>query len=118
MTCNAFVLGGGGVLGAAEAGMARALVEAGVRPDLVCGTSIGAINGGAIAVDLTRAGVERLLSMAHARCYHCRDRRDECPRVGWNKPGRRSTHGLPATPTNRTHEPDGPACLDGTVNYA
>jgi hypothetical protein len=29
--------------------MARALLEAGIRPDLVCGTSIGAINGTAIA---------------------------------------------------------------------
>src|ERR1700710_1858203 len=36
----AFVLGGGGVLGAAEVGMARALTEAGIRPDLVLGTSI------------------------------------------------------------------------------
>ncbi|HEV7855195.1 MAG TPA: patatin-like phospholipase family protein [Mycobacterium sp.] len=63
MTCNAFVLGGGGVLGAAEAGMARALLEGGVRPDLVCGTSIGAINGAAIAADPTPGGVERLLSM-------------------------------------------------------
>src|SRR3954454_13188728 len=63
MTCNAFVLGGGGVLGAAEVGMARALLEAGVIPDLVCGTSIGAINGAAIAADPTAAGAERLLAM-------------------------------------------------------
>ena len=63
MTCNAFVLGGGGMLGAAEVGMARALLEAGVRPDLVCGTSIGAINGAAIAADPTPRGVELLLSM-------------------------------------------------------
>ena len=49
MTCNAFVLGGGGVLGAAEVGMARALLEAGVRPELICGTSVGAINGAALA---------------------------------------------------------------------
>jgi NTE family protein len=63
MTCHAFVLGGGGVLGAAEVGMARALVEAGVRPDLVCGTSVGAINGAAIAADPTPEGVQRLLEM-------------------------------------------------------
>ena len=56
MTCNAFVLGGGGVLGVAEVGMARALLEAGVRPDLVCGTSVGAINGAAIAADPTARG--------------------------------------------------------------
>ena len=42
---TAFVLGGGGLLGAHEVGMLRALAEAGVRPDLVLGTSIGALNG-------------------------------------------------------------------------
>ncbi len=63
MSRDAFVLGGGGVLGAAEAGMARALLEAGVRPDLVCGTSIGAINGAAIAADPTPEGVRRLMSI-------------------------------------------------------
>jgi NTE family protein len=63
MTCNAFVLGGGGVLGAAEAGMARALLEAGVHPDLVCGTSVGAINGAAIAADPTPQGAEHLLAI-------------------------------------------------------
>lgn len=47
----AFVLGGGGVMGASEIGMLRALVEARVRPDLVCGTSVGAINGAVFAVD-------------------------------------------------------------------
>ena len=41
----AFVLGGGGVLGAHEVGMLRALTEAGIRPDLVVGTSVGALNG-------------------------------------------------------------------------
>jgi NTE family protein len=47
----AFVLGGGGVLGATEVGMIRALHEAGVRPDLVLGTSVGALNGVAVAAD-------------------------------------------------------------------
>ena len=63
MTCHSFVLGGGGVLGAAEVGMARALLEAGVRPDLVCGTSVGAINGAAIAADPTPEGAQRLLAI-------------------------------------------------------
>ncbi|KRE27933.1 patatin [Mycobacterium sp. Soil538] len=62
MTRTALVLGGGGVLGAAEAGMARALLEAGIRPDLVCGTSVGAINGAALAADPTPAGAQRLLA--------------------------------------------------------
>jgi NTE family protein len=48
---TAFVLGGGGLLGAHEVGMLRALAEAGVRPDLVVGTSIGAINGVLVAAD-------------------------------------------------------------------
>ena len=48
---TAFVLGGGGLLGAHEVGMLRALAEAGVRPDLVVGTSIGAMNGVIVAAD-------------------------------------------------------------------
>src|SRR5581483_9737063 len=47
----AYVLGGGGLLGAHEVGMLRALGEAGIRPDLVVGTSIGAINGAFVAAD-------------------------------------------------------------------
>jgi NTE family protein len=48
---TAFVLGGGGLLGAHEVGMLRALAEAGVRPDIVVGTSIGAVNGAFVAAD-------------------------------------------------------------------
>src|ERR1700753_669343 len=44
-----FVLGGGGVLGAVEVGMVHALYDAGIRPDLVVGTSIGALNGVVLA---------------------------------------------------------------------
>src|SRR5215218_4243435 len=57
---TAFVLGGGGQLGAHEVGMLQALLEAGVEPDLVVGTSIGAINGAAVAADPTPEGIERL----------------------------------------------------------
>jgi NTE family protein len=52
---TAFVLGGGGLLGAHEVGMLRALAEAGVRPDLVVGTSIGALNGVLVAADPAEA---------------------------------------------------------------
>ena len=48
---TAFVLGGGGLLGAHEVGMLRALAEAGVKPDLVVGTSIGALNGVLVAAE-------------------------------------------------------------------
>jgi NTE family protein len=43
------VLQGGGALGAYQAGVYQALDEAGVEPDWVIGTSIGAINAGIIA---------------------------------------------------------------------
>ena len=57
---TAFVLGGGGVLGAAEVGMLQALLERGVRPDLVVGTSVGAINGALVAADPAPGTVGRL----------------------------------------------------------
>lgn len=59
----AFVLGGGGHLGAYEVGMLRALLERGTVPDLVLGTSIGAINGAAVAAEPTLEAVERLAGM-------------------------------------------------------
>jgi len=42
-------LGAGGARGWAHIGVIRALAEAGVKPDIVCGTSIGALVGGALA---------------------------------------------------------------------
>jgi NTE family protein len=45
----AFVLSGGASLGAVQAGMLRALYERGIAPDLIVGTSVGAINGAFIA---------------------------------------------------------------------
>jgi NTE family protein len=45
----ALALGGGGLRGYAHIGVLQALEEAGIRPDLVVGTSIGAIIGAAYA---------------------------------------------------------------------
>lgn len=56
----AFVLGGGGILGAHEVGMLRALAESSVEPDMILGTSIGAVNGALFAADPTVDGVQRL----------------------------------------------------------
>jgi NTE family protein len=56
----AFVLGGGGILGATQVGMLRALIEAGVRPDVVVGTSVGAVNGALVASDPTDRAIETL----------------------------------------------------------
>ena len=57
---TAFVLSGGGNLGALQIGMLRALVERGVLPDLVLGCSVGAINGAGLAEDPSPAGVGRM----------------------------------------------------------
>ena len=59
----AFVLGGGGVLGAGEVGMLRALLEAGITPDLVLGTSVGALNGAFLAADPTVESTIRLAEL-------------------------------------------------------
>ena len=59
----AFVLGGGGLRGAAEVGMVKALGETDVRPDIVVGTSIGSINGAVIASGPLDEMAERLVGM-------------------------------------------------------
>jgi NTE family protein len=56
----AFVFQGGASLSATQVGMLRALTEAGIRPDLVVGTSAGAINAVGYAQDPTQAGLDRL----------------------------------------------------------
>jgi NTE family protein len=48
---TAFVLAGGGSLGAIQAGMLAELIVAGVRPDFIVGVSAGAINGAFLAHD-------------------------------------------------------------------
>ena len=46
----AFVMSGGGARGALEAGALRALMEAGVQPDMLVGTSIGAVNAACLVL--------------------------------------------------------------------
>lgn len=60
---RAFVLAGGGSLGAVQAGMLRELIESGVTPDLIVGVSAGAINGAFLAHDPTLATVEHMLQV-------------------------------------------------------
>ena len=61
--CTAFVLGGGGLLGAVEVGMLKALLEAGVTADLVLGTSVGALTGALYAADPGEGIVDRLVGL-------------------------------------------------------
>jgi len=56
----ALVLQGGGALGAYQVGVYEALHEAGIEPDWVIGTSIGAINGAIIAGNPPERRMERL----------------------------------------------------------
>lgn len=46
---TAFVLSGGGSLGAVQVGMLQALEDLGVEPDLLIGTSAGALNAAYLA---------------------------------------------------------------------
>ena len=50
------VLQGGGALGAYQAGCYQAMHEAGLEPDWVIGTSIGAINAAVIAGSVPASG--------------------------------------------------------------
>lgn len=55
-----FVLSGGGNQAVSQVGMLRALFEHGIRPDVVIGTSAGALNGAAIAHRPDMAAVDHL----------------------------------------------------------
>jgi NTE family protein len=57
----AFALGGGGARGALQVGALRALLDAGIEPDLLVGTSIGAVNATYLAVHgFTASGLDGL----------------------------------------------------------
>jgi NTE family protein len=74
----AFVLSSGASLGAVQVGMLRALTEHGIRPELIVGCSIGAINGACLAADPTPAGIARL-----DRLWRNADARRLMPRGLW-----------------------------------
>jgi NTE family protein len=56
----AFVLSGGNNRGALQAGALLSLLGRGIRPDLIVATSVGALNGVALAADPTLAGMQRI----------------------------------------------------------
>ncbi len=59
---TAFVLAGGASLGAVQAGMLRALFERELAPDLIVGTSVGALNAAYIASRPPTAATARTLA--------------------------------------------------------
>lgn len=57
----AFVFTGGGSKGAVQVGMAKALIEFGIKPDIVAGSSIGAMNASVLAFHPNMKGIEILI---------------------------------------------------------
>ena len=57
---NALVLSGGGSLGAIQVGAVRALAEAGIRPDVYIGCSVGALNAAFLAMDPNPSRIDEL----------------------------------------------------------
>jgi NTE family protein len=55
-----FVLSGGANLGSLHVGMLRALLETGIKPDIVVGTSIGAVNAAHLAANPSLENLARL----------------------------------------------------------
>jgi NTE family protein len=60
-----FVLGGGGSLGASQVGMLRALAEHHIMPDLVVGSSVGALNGAVVALNPNWAALRLARAWTH-----------------------------------------------------
>lgn len=76
-TPTALVLAGGGSFGAVQVGMLHALVAHGVLPDLVVGSSVGAINGAYFAGAPNAGGVAQLEATWRGL------RRSEVFPIGW-----------------------------------
>ena len=84
---TAFVIAGGGSFGAVHVGMLRALYAFGVRPDLIVGSSVGAMNGAYLAFHPDSDGVEQL-----AEIWRGLRRRDVFP-VGFETLTNLALHG-------------------------
>ena len=74
---TAFVFSGGGSLGAVQVGMMLALAERAVTPDLLVGTSVGALNAAFLAADPSHRG-----ALALAQVWSGLRRRDVFPMPG------------------------------------
>jgi NTE family protein len=61
----AFVLSGGGALGAVHAGQLRALDRAGVVPDVLVGVSAGALNGAFVTDGFSSSRIDELVGFWH-----------------------------------------------------
>lgn len=71
----AFALGGGAAKGWAHIGMLSFLKEAGIKPDLICGTSMGAVAGACYAAGKLDSLKEFAFSMTKRRMFKFMDLR-------------------------------------------
>jgi NTE family protein len=74
---TAFIFAGGGSLGAIQVGMLKALAAQGEQPDLLVGSSVGAINAAYYAADPAPKGVAGL------EAIWCSLRREDVFRFSW-----------------------------------
>jgi NTE family protein len=89
---TAFVLSGGASLGAIQVGMVQALDAEGIRPDMIIGTSVGAVNGAWLASGQPIAGLTDLwLSLRFRQIFPVR------PLVGLRGFMGRGTHLVPSS---------------------
>jgi NTE family protein len=58
-----FVLSGGGNRGPLEVGAIKVLLEHGIAPEMIVGSSAGALNGGYLAIEPTLAQVQRMAQL-------------------------------------------------------
>src|SRR5256714_8565770 len=89
----AFVLSGGGSLGSIQVGMLQALFDSGIRPDMLIGTSVGAVNAAWVAGWPDSEGVAKLADIWKGL------RRDDVFPLGWAAAAgllRRSHHLIPS----------------------
>src|SRR5580704_15905253 len=104
------VLQGGGALGAYQAGVYQALQEAGVEPDWIVGTSIGAINASLIAGNAPQDRLARLNEFCNRMQRASQwDFRSVLPGLDKWSYWTTLTHGIPGffTPNPLAHATDG-----------
>ena len=83
----ALVLGGGGAKGAAHVGVLKVLEEAGVQPDIIVGTSIGAIVGGLYSIGYSAQQLDSAVPLPPvAAAVHPRGHRGQCHQVDARQP--------------------------------
>jgi NTE family protein len=87
-------LGGGAARGWAHIGVLRALDEAGFRPDIIAGTSIGAVVGGCYAADKFEEINEFALEMTPARVLALLDVHVGSGLISGDRLGKRLTENL------------------------